>query len=71
MMYSKKQKPEAGSSSSMKQTRCYATESKVNEAHDQYANAEKVHLLQRIETHNGISSSRPMEIHASIRPSLP
>ena len=28
--------------------------SRVNDAHDQYANAETAHLLQRIESHNGI-----------------
>ena len=49
----------------------FGTGSKVNDAHDQYANAETVHLLQRIESHNESSSSRPMESHASIRPSLP
>ena len=32
----------------------FGTGSKVSEAHGQYANAETVHLLQRIESHNGI-----------------
>jgi SpoVK/Ycf46/Vps4 family AAA+-type ATPase len=32
----------------------FGTRSKVKDAHDRYANAETAHLLQRIESHNGI-----------------
>jgi SpoVK/Ycf46/Vps4 family AAA+-type ATPase len=32
----------------------FGTGSKVNDAHDQYANAETAHFLQRIESHSGI-----------------
>jgi SpoVK/Ycf46/Vps4 family AAA+-type ATPase len=32
----------------------FGKRSKVNDAHDQYANAETAHFLQRIESHNGI-----------------
>ena len=33
----------------------FGARSKVNDAHDRYANAETAHLLQRIESHNGIA----------------
>jgi SpoVK/Ycf46/Vps4 family AAA+-type ATPase len=32
----------------------FGTSSKVNDANDQYANAETAHFLQRVEGHNGI-----------------
>ena len=32
----------------------FGTGSNANDAHDQYANAETAHFLQRIESHNGI-----------------
>ena len=32
----------------------FGTGSNANDAHDQYANAETTHFLQRIESHNGI-----------------
>jgi SpoVK/Ycf46/Vps4 family AAA+-type ATPase len=32
----------------------FGTGSKVNDAHDRYANSETAHFLQRIESHNGI-----------------
>ena len=34
----------------------FGTGSKVNDAHDRYANSETAHFLQRIESHNGIVS---------------
>lgn len=52
----------------------FGSRTKVNDAHDRYANAETAHLLQRIESHNGIvilTSNGKKRIEEAFSPQTP